>query len=206
MAHTKVNQQNLQFIGHQNFDHQHFEKKEASIDHQPAEWMKSYKDQAADIKKEIIALHGEYEESQRNFEGAKREIRMKVLLKKEEEAKGQSDKVVIAGLNDEIQDARMRMQKYMQQGAIIRRKREQKNHEMDEYWKRYGHWNLIKNGWSYCDHTKHGRFYYVTQEVLQCVMNASDDETAESISKKVWEIREKLNVKLVQGLTDPIFV
>ena len=54
MAHTKVNQQNLQFIGHQNFDHQHFEKKVASIDRQPAEWMKSYKDKAAAIKKEIM--------------------------------------------------------------------------------------------------------------------------------------------------------
>jgi len=207
MAQTTVNHQNQQFIGQQTIDRQHLEQLEASIDHvHPAEWMKLYEDKANAAKKDLITMHEEVTEIMDSLNGCKREIKLAVSAMMEQKAKTHPVKETIAGLMDEIQNVRTRMKRHVENRAVIRRKRGQKIDEMKEYWKRYDHWNLVDNGWSWNDQSKFGRFYYVRQEVLECVVNASDDETAESISKKVWKLRDKFNVKLVRGLTNPIFV
>ena len=207
MAQKKVNKQNQQFIGQQTIDRQYFEQLEASTDNkQPEEWMDFYEAQANETKKRIIANHYEREESMDSFDAAKRDIKKGVSFLMKEKAKEQPDAVTIAGLNHAIDDARTRMKMHGKNSQKVMRRREQLFVQMDETWKRRNHWNLVKNGWSWNDQSKFGRFYYVTQEVLQCVLSASDDETAESISKKVMKIRKELNVELVQGLTNPIFV
>ena len=207
MAQKKVNKQNQQLIGQQTIDRQYFEQLEASTDNkQPEEWMDFYEAQANETKKRIIANHYEREESMDSFDAAKRDIKKGVSFLMKEKAKEQPDAVTLAGFNHAIQDARTRMKMHGKNSQNVMKRRKQLFDQMDETWKRRNHWNLVKNGWSWNDQSKFGRFYYVTQEVLQCVLSASDDETAESISKKVMKIRKELNVELVQGLTNPIFV
>ena len=202
MAHASHSLFSGQFI-----HRQHLELFEATSDEKSCEqWMALYKNRANETKKDIQAMHEPCTMQIDLHEAAKKDIRQGIIQRKQEEKKFDRDEEMIMGINGGLHQARLKMKAHATLLGSMRRMREQKQHEMKAYWKRYYHWNLVKNGWSWNDESKFGRFYYIRQEELQCVKNASAEETARSISDKVWKIRKDLNVQLVKGLTDLIFV
>jgi len=202
MSHTAQSLPSQQMIDRQNLEECEKCSEEKSCD----QWMTFYKNRANETKRDIQAIHAPYTTHMDRHEAVKRDIINGVRQKRQEERKIDRNEGEIARINDEIQQLRLRMQSHAQMGGSLRRIRQQKLHEMEIYWNRFYHWNLVKNGWSWNDDSKFGRFYYIRPETLECVMNASADDTIESISKRVWKIRKELNVELVSGLTELIFV
>ena len=192
-----------QFIDHRDFEL--LEKHKCSDEKSCDEWMTYYKNKANETKKHIIAMHKPWTMERDLHEAAKRAIKIGVQQKRQEKKKTDPNEEIIARINDELDEARIKLQSHAKKSTSMRRMREQKLHEMDQYWKRHYHWNLVKNGWSWNDDSRFGRLYYVRPEVLQCVMNAGADETVGSMTKKVWKIREELNVTLVEGILEVSF-
>ena len=155
----------------------------------------NYCEQKVDeARKEICTAHDQWMIEEDACDDCKRDIMKFVREKRAQEKKtGESTEEIIV----KIKDARRRLELHREKCKTLRAFKKQKHHEMDEWFDKKYHYNMVKNGWRWYDHNEYGRIYYSRDEELKCIMQAIDkDETCKFIFDKLMEIRRKLNVDL----------
>lgn len=185
-------------------DQQSLEEYEEMMHDQKVDWISWYANGMRERKKDIIELWGPLTRAEDQHEDMRRDFIAGVTEVTQEDKRGTLDDETFILLNEMNKEREMKLDLFAWEIGHLWRLRERKRREEEEYLKRYNHWKLIKRGWNWSDDHKYGRFYYMTEEELECVLNAGAEETAKSISKKVWKIRKRLNVKLTEGLPAPI--
>lgn len=172
------------------------------------EWIKYYVDKMDQSRKELIATHDPLTRALDQHDEIKREIKYETFQRmKERNNKHDRDEEHIILLTSMIQEGQLKLALLTREIHNIRQMRNRKHREIAEHEKRYNHWNIVKMGWHWIDyHRFEGRFYYCTQKELDCIIDADPRETAKSISKKVWKIREELGVHLLVGRSENVFV